>query len=376
MTGACGYGRRVEITVRPATRDDVGALHRLRVEAEDWLAARGIEQWGHGEVTRDDVRAQVVDGQWHVGQTDDGEVAGGLRLLWGDEQIWQADHAFAAYVHGLVVGRRFARLGIGERLLAWVHEQARAARAPTVRLDCVEGNAALRSYYARLGFREVGRRDFDGPWFAAVLLERPVPAPDLADDLRLALDVSDRAAHLASAHFEAGVAATPKADGSPVTEADRAVERLHREALSQTRPGDALLGEELGRVGESERVWVLDPIDGTTFFVRGDPNWRVHVALQVRGTTEVAVVTSPALRRCWWATRGGGAFESAWPRADGEARRLEVTTTSALDGAVLDALGDPTKARLPAGTGRPPATPLPLVGLVHGEVDAVLAEGY
>ncbi len=379
VTTACSgrrYRRPVEITVRPATRDDVGVLHRLRVEAENWLAAQGIEQWGHGHLTRDDVHAQVVDGQWHVAQTDDGEVAGGLRLLWADEPVWQADHAFAAYVHGLVVGRRFAGLGVGERLLAWVQERARDARAPTVRLDCVESNGALRSYYARLGFREVGRRDFDGPWLAAVLLEKPVPAADLLDDLRLAFDVSDRAARLASAHFEAGVAATPKADGSPVTEADRAVERLLRESLSQARPDDAFLGEELGRVGESERVWVLDPIDGTGAFVRGDPNWRVHVALQVRGATQVAVVTSPALRRCWWATRGGGAFEAAWPRADGAPRRLEVSTTAALAGAVVDAVGDAARARLPAGTRRPPVSPLPLVGLVRGEIDAVLAEGY
>ena len=138
-------------------------------------------------------------------------------------------------------------------------------------------------------------------------------AMDSVDDLQLAFDTSDLAAELALAHFESGVSVTLKADGTPVTEADRAVERLLREELSEARPEDAFLGEELGQVGDSDRVWILDPIDGTGFFSRGDPNWRIHIALQVRGTTELAVVASPALRRCWWATRGGGSFESSWP---------------------------------------------------------------
>jgi hypothetical protein len=83
---------------------------------------------------------------------------------------------------------------------------------------------------------------------------------DGADDLQLAFDASDLAADLALAYFESGVSATPKADGTPVTEADRAVERLLREMLSGARPEDALLGEELGQLGESDRVWIIDPV--------------------------------------------------------------------------------------------------------------------
>lgn len=86
------------------------------------------------------------------------------------------------------------------------------------------------------------------------------------DDLRLALDVSDAAAELALSHLEKGVLATEKPDGSPVTEADRGVERLLRASLTRARPADALLGEELGRAGDSPRTWILDPIDRTGFF--------------------------------------------------------------------------------------------------------------
>jgi histidinol-phosphatase len=199
---------------------------------------------------------------------------------------------------------------------------------------------------------------------------------DSSDDVQLAFDASEAAAELALAHFEAGVSASLKADGTPVTEADRAVERLLRETLSAARPDDAFLGEELGQLGESDRVWILDPIDGTGFFSRGDPNWRIHVALEIHGTTQLAVVISPALRRCWWATRGGGSFESSWPREPSRTRRLQVSTTSTLDEAVLDALDDESRARLPANVARVPTSPLPLVELVRGEIDAFLAERY
>jgi histidinol-phosphatase len=197
-----------------------------------------------------------------------------------------------------------------------------------------------------------------------------------ADDLQLAFDTADLAAEVALAYFESGVSATLKADGTPVTEADRAIERLVRETLSAARPVDALLGEELGRVGESGRVWIIDPIDGTSYFSRHDPNWRVQIALEVAGSIEIAVVTAPALRRCWWATRGGGSFESSWPREAAESARLEVSTTSRLADARLEALDDASRARLAPSVAHPPASPLPLVELVRGELDAFVVERY
>ena len=197
---------------------------------------------------------------------------------------------------------------------------------------------------------------------------------DRADDLQLAFDTSDRAADLALAYFESGVSATLKADGTPVTEADRAVERLFRETLSAARPDDALLGEELGRLGESDRIWIIDPIDGTSFFSRRDPNWRVHIALEVAGSIEVAVVTAPALRRCWWATRGGGAFESSWPREEAESKRL--ASQHHFDVGRCSARGARRRVQSPSPTEwtRAAASPLALVELVRGEIDAFLAE--
>jgi histidinol-phosphatase len=144
--------------------------------------------------------------------------------------------------------------------------------------------------------------------------------------------------------------------------------------LSQARPGDAFLGEELGRLGESDRVWILDPIDGTSFFSQGEPDWRVQIALEVHGTTELAVVTEPARGCCWWAIRGGGSFESCWPRDETQARRLAVSTTSTLADALLGSVDDASRARLPSSAARAPATPAPPVKVLRGEIDAFLAE--
>lgn len=199
---------------------------------------------------------------------------------------------------------------------------------------------------------------------------------DGADDLRLALDISDQASDLALAYFEAGVSVTSKIDGTPVTAADRAVERLIRAALSAARPEDALLGEELGRLGAADRVWIIDPVDGTSFFSRRDPNWRVQIALEISGRTELAVVTAPALGRRWWATRGGGSFESPWPHGEGRPKRLAVSATSTVTGARLAAVDEASRDRLPPTTARVPVSPLPLVELVRGEIDAFLVERY
>ena len=69
------------------------------------------------------------------------------------------------------------------------------------------------------------------------------------NDLEVAFEVADQAAALALRYFETGVVSMPKADGSPVTEADLAVERLLRDSLGHLRPEDAVLGEEHGQVG-------------------------------------------------------------------------------------------------------------------------------
>lgn len=89
--------------VEPAVPGDAVALHRLREQIEAWLDTEGMEQWGHGHLSLEEISRQVDDGQWYV------------------------------------------------------------VREPVT---------ALRAFYRRQGFREIGRRDFDGPQFSATLLEK------------------------------------------------------------------------------------------------------------------------------------------------------------------------------------------------------------
>jgi histidinol-phosphatase len=137
----------------------------------------------------------------------------------------------------------------------------------------------------------------------------------MPDDLAVALGLADVADALALPAFDRGAAAVAKADGTPVTAADREVERALRDRLAAERPGDAILGEELGAVGEGERRWVLDPLDGTEWFSRGIPVWGTLIALEDADGPLVAVVSAPALRRRWWAARGQGAYRDGQPIA-------------------------------------------------------------
>jgi histidinol-phosphatase len=145
----------------------------------------------------------------------------------------------------------------------------------------------------------------------------------MTDDLALALALTDDADALALPAFDRGADAVAKADGTPVTDADRAVERALRERLGAERPGDAILGEELGEVGAAERRWVLDPVDGTEAFARGIPVWGTLIALEDADGPLVAVISAPALRRRWWALRGGGAFRDGRPIHVSDAARVE-----------------------------------------------------
>src|SRR6185437_12464707 len=100
-----------------------------------------------------------------------------------------------------------------------------------------------------------------------------------------------------------------KPDLTPVTEADRAVERAVRARLADVRPADSVLGEEYGTSapdGPGSRRWIVDPIDGTKNYVRGIPVWATLLALQEGEDVTVGVGSAPVLRRPWGARKGGG----------------------------------------------------------------------
>jgi histidinol-phosphatase len=132
---------------------------------------------------------------------------------------------------------------------------------------------------------------------------------DYTDDLRLAHVLADDADSLTQARFRSlDLHVMSKPDLTPVTDADRDVEEGIRRTLSRVRSRDAVLGEEHGSTGHSQRRWIIDPIDGTKNFVRGVPVWATLIALEVDEEIVVGVVSAPQLQRRWWASKGAGAW--------------------------------------------------------------------
>ena len=96
-----------------------------------------------------------------------------------------------------------------------------------------------------------------------------------------------------------------KADHSPVTEADRAAEAAMRAILAAERPDDGVIGEEYGADRpDAERVWVLDPIDGTRSFVAGRPIFGTLVALLEAGKPVLGIIDQPIAGERWIGATG------------------------------------------------------------------------
>jgi histidinol-phosphatase len=131
---------------------------------------------------------------------------------------------------------------------------------------------------------------------------------DYTDDLRLAHVLADDADSLTTTRFKAqDLHVIEKPDLTPVSDADTSVEDGIRRTLSRARPRDAVLGEEQGSSGYSQRRWIIDPIDGTKNFIRGVPVWATLIALMVEDEVVVGCVSAPQLNRRWWASKDGGA---------------------------------------------------------------------
>lgn len=139
----------------------------------------------------------------------------------------------------------------------------------------------------------------------------------VVDDLTFALSLADAADAFTLPRFEqADFTLAWKNDRTEVTEADRGAEVLLAERVLAERPTHGFFGEEYGQQGDPDSPWrwIVDPIDGTSGFVRGIPVWATLIALThaERGVV-VGVVSAPALRRRWWAAEGLGAFVDGRP---------------------------------------------------------------
>jgi myo-inositol-1(or 4)-monophosphatase len=112
-----------------------------------------------------------------------------------------------------------------------------------------------------------------------------------------------------------------------VTQVDRAAEQAVIETIRKAYPDHAFLAEESGASGEAEHQWIVDPLDGTTNFIHGFPQYAVSVALRHRGALAHGVVYDPARNELFTASKGGGAFLND--------RRIRVSKCTKLQDALV-----------------------------------------
>ena len=143
----------------------------------------------------------------------------------------------------------------------------------------------------------------------------PVPGPpDPAYLLATCQELADAADAMTLRAFRQHLEVRTKADGTWVTSVDEAVERTLRSMILDRFPDHAVLGEEDGRQGPPDApTWILDPIDGTTNFVKGNPVFATLIAVPVAGRELAGVVRAPALTTRWDGVAGGPAHQDGRP---------------------------------------------------------------
>lgn len=145
--------------------------------------------------------------------------------------------------------------------------------------------------------------------------------------LAFAVEAAVRAGRSTLAHFQTDAAVEQKSDNSPVTIADRAAERIIREAIAKTYPRAAILGEEEGATGVGDDRWVVDPIDGTKSFIAGVPLYATLLAYEEAGRPTLGVCYFPALDELLYAEKGSGAYFNG--------RQARVSRKETVDQAIL-----------------------------------------
>ena len=153
------------------------------------------------------------------------------------------------------------------------------------------------------------------------------------NDIELLQVLANAADDISLARFRAlDLVVEAKPDRTPVTDADKAVEGKLRELLKLYRPTDEVIGEEMDKTGDSNRSWIIDPIDGTANYLRGVPIWGTLIALRVDGEITTSIISAPALGRRWWAGKGRGAFTKD---IDGSVRKITVSKIAKLEDSTL-----------------------------------------
>ena len=150
--------------------------------------------------------------------------------------------------------------------------------------------------------------------------------------------IAEQADSIAMRYFRSpGLQVERKSDGTAVTPADRAVEKMARDKVANSGLALEVLGEELGGANAKPAVnarrarLIIDPIDGTEEFTRGIPTFGTLLAVEEDGEIVAAMVSAPGLRSRWWAYRGDGAFR--------DGKKLHVSSVDKLSDAMVFTTG-------------------------------------
>lgn len=145
-----------------------------------------------------------------------------------------------------------------------------------------------------------------------------------AGQLRAAAhELADIADRISLPAFRGHLEVRTKPDGTWVTQVDESIEAALRREIAQLFPDHAVLGEEGGRQGPVDApTWIIDPIDGTTNLVRGNPIFATLIAVQVDGAEVAGVVSAPALGTRWDGLAGGPARQDGRPIQVSDVDRL------------------------------------------------------
>lgn len=158
--------------------------------------------------------------------------------------------------------------------------------------------------------------------------------------LNIAIRAARKAGNLIAKNYETpdNVEASQKGTNDFVTNVDKDAERLIIEVIRKSYPEHSIITEEAGELaGRDQDVqWVIDPLDGTSNFIKRLPHFSVSIAVRIKGRTEVAVVYDPMRNELFTATRGQGAQLNGY--------RLRGSNARDLDGTIL-ATGFPFKAK-------------------------------
>jgi len=158
--------------------------------------------------------------------------------------------------------------------------------------------------------------------------------------LEAAIAAAAAAAELIRASYRGVSNVRTKQDGSPVTDADVAAEQAIRSIVQGRFPEDGFFGEEsVADRLDAERLWIVDPIDGTKSFVRRYPMFSTQIALMQRGRLELGVSCAPVYGETLWAERGNGTWQ--------DGARLAVSGIAALEQATVSTGNLRTLARGP-----------------------------